>query len=265
MLKVKQSFIIFLTASLLLMPITTCAETIYDFSDEAQAKFEQAEQNQAKEIKTEPQVQKAKKNSTKKQTEETYKIITTINKTIDGSAIYIDEDTSFTVILQSTINTSSLSNNDTVAASLENNWIYKGKLIAPYGSIVYGKAIDTKRAGLFYGNGEMTVMFNTIMLPNGEQIRLATNAVTVKKNGNRVGKSVLHVVGGALVGVVSGVLYSLIAGGSVTNGIIYGASVGGAGGLVTAATQKGEDAEIPAGTIINIRLTKPMNAVPYTE
>ena len=51
----------------------------------------------------------------------------------------------------------------------------------------------------------------------------------------------------------------------MTRGLAVGASMGAAGGLVSAATARGENVEIPAGTIINVRLTKPMNANVYSD
>lgn len=282
---IKKIICLFLSASILMMPTVFASETIYDFSDEAQAKFEQEQQQEfqeeqqknkkksrkekkieSTEIKTGPKVEASKKNPNKPiKIEQQEPIYASVNKTITGSFVTIPEGEYFTVVLQSTINSASLSNNDIIAGSLDADWYYKGKLIAPRGSVVYGKAIDTNKAGLFYGNGDMSIMFDTILLPNGEQLMLSSNVVTVKVKGNRVVKSGVRVVGGALLGVVTGVLYALISGGNVSRGVVVGASMGGTSGLISAAVQKGEDVEIPEGTAINIRLTKPMNAVLYNQ
>lgn len=282
---IKKTICLFLSASILMMPTVFASETIYDFSDEAQAKFEQEQQQEyqqeeekknkkksrkekkieATEIKAGPKVEASKKNPKTIKIEQQEPIYASINKTITGSFVTIPEGEYFTVVLQSTINSASLSNNDIIAASLDEDWYYNGKLIAPRGSVVYGKALDTNKASLFYGNGEMSIMFDTILLPNGEQLMLSSNVVTVKVKGNRVVKSAVRVVGGALLGVATGVLYALISGGNVSRGVVVGASMGGTSGLISAAVQKGEDVEIPEGTAINIRLTKPMNAVLYNQ
>lgn len=284
----KTIICLFLSASILLMPTVYASETIYDFSDEAQAKFEQEQiiqqeqlqqeekkskrksrkekKIEATEIKVGPKVEASKKNPSKSvKIDQQEPIYASINKTITGNVVYIPEGEYFTVVLQSTINSASISNNDIIAASLDEDWFYNGKLIAPRGSVVYGKALDTNKASLFYGNGEMSIMFDTILLPNGEQLRLSSNVVTVKVKGNRVVKSAVRVVGGAILGIATGVLYALISGGNVSRGVIYGAASGGTGGLISAAVQKGEDVEIPEGTAINIRLTKPMSAVLYNQ
>lgn len=264
-LKIKQFLTLLISASILLMPTTVLAETYYDFSDEAQARFEQTEKNQPKEIKTEPTVEKAKKNSTRTQPENTQKIITSIHKTIEGNVIYIAENTSFNVVLQSSINSASLTNNDTIAGTLVNDWVYKNRLIAPSGSVVYGRALNSKKAGLFFANGTMTITFDSILLPNGEQLPLTANVVTIKAKGNRIVKSAARIAGGALVGVFTGVLYALASGGDVTRGVAVGASMGAGGGLINSAFSKGDDAEIPAGTLINVRLTKPMSINTYRD
>lgn len=262
-LNFKHLIATFICTSILFMPTSVLAETFYDFSDEAQARFEKSEQTKKKEIKTEPQVEKAKKNTNKTYKEENKKIITSINKTIEGNVVYIDENTSFDVVLQSSINSASLTNNDTIAGTLLEDWVYKKNLIAPSGSVVYGRALNSKKAGLFFSNGAMTITFDSIILPNGEQLPLTANIVTIKANGNRVVKSAARVAGGALVGVLTGVLYALASGGDVTRGLVVGASMGAGGGLISSAVSKGEDAEIPAGTVINVRLTKPMSANLY--
>lgn len=262
-LNFKHLIATLICASILLMPTSVLAETFYDFSDEAQARFEQIEQRQPKEIKTEPQVQKAKKSRQQTKLEELDNQIIAPAKVIQGNLTYIEEGTSFDVVLQSSISSGSLARNDTIAASLEEDWTYQNQLIAPKGSVVYGRALDSNKAGFFYANGNMTITFDTIMLPTGEQLPLTANIVTIKTNGNRVVKSGIQVLTGALAGVATGVLYALISGGNVTRGLAVGAGVGATGGLVRAGMSRGEESEIPAGTRINVRLTKPMNANPY--
>lgn len=254
-----------ISASIFLMPISAFAETIYDFSDEAQERFEQTEQPQVKEVKTEPQVQKAKKSRKQTKLEEIDNQIIAPTKVIQGNLTYIEEGTSFDVVLQSSISSASLARNDTIAASLEEDWIYQNKLIAPKGSVVYGRALDSNRAGFFYANGDMTITFDTIMLPTGEQLPLTANVVTVRTEGNRAVKSGIQILTGALAGVATGLLYTLISNGDVTRGLAIGAGVGATGGLVRAGMSRGEESEIPAGTRINVRLTKPMNVNPYSD
>lgn len=261
--------------SMLMAPSLVLADTVYDFSDEAQARFEQSEQvlKGRTEIKTEPQVEQSKKRTKKTKIDSVQtnipiqtNIITPSQKTIQGGVVCIKDGQSFDVALQSSISSGSLGNRDTIASTLIDDWVYNQKLIAPRGSVVYGRALDTKKAGMFFADGTMSITFDSILLPNGEQLPLTANVVKIKtKATNRVVKSTIRVVSGALVGVATGLLYALAFNGDMSRGAVVGASLGAAGGLVSAATSRGENVEIPAGTVINVRLTKPMNANVYSD
>lgn len=261
--------------SMLMAPSIVLADTVYDFSDEAQARFEQSEQvlKGRTEIKTEPQVEQSKKRTKKTKIDSVQtnvpiqtNIVTPSQKIIQGGVVCIKEGQSFDVALQSSISSGSLGNRDTIASTLIDDWVYNQKLIAPRGSVVYGRALDTKKAGMFFADGTMSITFDSILLPNGEQLPLTANVVKIKtKATNRVVKSTIRVVSGALVGVATGLLYALAFNGDMSRGAVVGASLGAAGGLVSAATSRGENVEIPAGTVINVRLTKPMNANVYSD
>ncbi len=261
--------------SMLMAPSIVLADTVYDFSDEAQARFEQSEQvlKGRTEIKTEPQVEQSKKRTKKTKIDSVQtnvptqtNIVTPSQKIIQGGVVCIKEGQSFDVALQSSISSGSLGNRDTIASTLIDDWVYNQKLIAPRGSVVYGRALDTKKAGMFFADGTMSITFDSILLPNGEQLPLTANVVKIKtKATNRVVKSTIRVVSGALVGVATGLLYALAFNGDMSRGAVVGASLGAAGGLVSAATSRGENVEIPAGTVINVRLTKPMNANIYSD
>ena len=261
--------------SMLMAPSIVLADTVYDFSDEVQARFEQSEQvlKGRTEIKTEPQVEQSKKRTKKTKIDSVQtnvptqtNIVTPSQKIIQGGVVCIKEGQSFDVALQSSISSGSLGNRDTIASTLIDDWVYNQKLIAPRGSVVYGRALETKKAGMFFADGTMSITFDSILLPNGEQLPLTANVVKIKtKATNRVVKSTIRVVSGALVGVATGLLYALAFNGDMSRGAVVGASLGAAGGLVSAATSRGENVEIPAGTVINVRLTKPMNANVYSD
>ena len=78
-------------------------------------------------------------------------------------------------------------------------------------------------------------------------------------------KIATRVASGSIVGAVTGVLWALIAGGDIVDALAIGAGVGAVGGTVRAVASKGEEVEVEAGTCINVRLIKPMNAQPYVQ
>ena len=111
------------------------SDTFYDFSDEAQAQFD-AEINKTETLKEEtPKLEKTKTNK-KQQAQPTQKqeIKTTtqnINTTNDDY-IVIKNGESLYATLQSSISSASIDKNDTIAATLEQDWKYKGKFKKSY-------------------------------------------------------------------------------------------------------------------------------------
>lgn len=249
------------------------AETIYDFSDEAQEEFDRQEslrkeeirQETSTEIKSGPQLKKVKKKEQQVKTYEQPQAVEPPNRVVKGSVILIPKGEQFEAMLQSSISSESLAENDTIAAVLSKDWVYNGKLIAPVGSVLYGRSTDVKKAGYLYANGKMAVTFDEVMTPSGERIRLTSNKVYIEVKGNRALKVAANVAIGAVSGVAMAAVYTLLSGGNVAHGIAIGAAVGATGGLVNAGFQRGENAEIKAGTVIIVRLVEPTEVVPYND
>ena len=259
-------FIIFIQTLPVLAEVTT-----YDFSDEAQAEFDRREaqekirlQNEnAQPIKTNHSIEKSKRKEMTKQTYTQQEVYQPSPKTMTGTVIVVPSGERFEAILQSAISSESLAENDTIAAVLSSDWFYNGTLVAPQGSVLYGKATDVKKAGYAYANGKLAMTFDEILTPNGDRIRLTSNKVYVEIKDKRIAKIAGNVLIGAIGGVVTGALYSLITGGDVVGGLAIGSAVGAAGGMVTAVAHKGEGAEVPAGTSIIVKIVQPIEIVPY--
>ena len=236
------------------------SKVVYDFSDEAQAKFDAKNpsnfdmpdlQSSKKSVqKTNPTLNNTQNNDIPNQQ----------RKLLKGHVVQIPEGSSFNVNLQSTINSQSLASNDAIAATLTEDWYYNDMLIAPKNSVVYGVAVDTQKAGLAYKNGQLGITFNELLTPSGQKISLSTNTVMLKVDASRVLKITGNVLCGAVMGLLTGTVYTLISGGNVAKGLAVGAAAGAAGGSLFAVTRTGQDVELPAGTKLNIRLTKPMTA-----
>ena len=63
---------------------------------------------------------------------------------------------------------------------LDDDWIYNNVLIAPAGSILYGKVTDSQKAGYAYGNGEIEITFNELLTTEGQKFNLAANKVKLR-------------------------------------------------------------------------------------
>jgi hypothetical protein len=120
-------------------------------------------------------------------------------------------------------------------------------VLIPAGSVVRGVVSSVQKAGNIDRSGELTLAFDQVVV-NGREYPfrgLATRAFEsggIREEGRTVGTA------GAVGAIVGGILGGL-------KGAILGATIG-AGGVIAAT--EGKDVELPAGTIIRIRVDTPI-------
>ena len=224
------------------------AEQDYDFSDEAQARFDNRTSAITPQapvtLPKEPVIQPERQNVLK------------------GSVVRVDAGQQFNAVLSSTISSDSITNNDKISALLESDWVVNGTLIAPAGSIVSGSVVDSRAATFAMGDGKIGLNFNQIMTPDGKVIQLTTNEVYIVGDSPRAKRIAGRVAGGALGGLLLGALF-LLGGADPTGALVSGAAIGGAFGAASALAQQGEEVYVPEGTVLQIMLAEPMTAQPY--
>ena len=176
-----------------------------------------------------------------------------------GRVLIFPAGTAMNVKLQSDISTASLSTDDSLTATLLSDFIYDDVLIAPAGSILYGKALSAKKAGYAYGNASVEIAFNELLTPEGKSFRLSTESILLETDTNRAGKITRDVAVGTVVGVVGGLVGALL-GLDLKNSILWGLSAGAASGTMHAVLQRGENVEIQSDQNLNIKLIEPMTA-----
>ena len=255
----------------------------YDFSDEAQSEYnaQKTGQTAAPVVQASsapsaplPVISKVINNKQPKQktfisipmkpvTEPISTYIAPENKqALKGGVVYVPSGTSFAASLQSTVDSASLEKDDKVTATLDSDFIYHGLLVAPAGSLLYGKAAQVLHPTCAYGNGGMELNFYQILTPKGTQINISSDKITLNAAvSNRAGKISKNVLIGVGVGVLGGLLSCAMSGNSAS--IWKGAAIGAAGGTLRAATHKGENVTIEPGTPLKINLNKPVNISPY--
>ena len=257
----------------------------YDFSDEAQAKFNGQEfttpQNFVKlnseEYQPEPPITlppvaqnqggirlpKIESSNPVYQTD--YNDYTPQNnRPLTGSVVYISEGTTLTAALLSDISSDSLANNDNITAELDTDWVYNGQLIAPSGSILTGRATETEAASFAMKNGRIGLLFDEIMTPDGNIIPLKTNMVYIVGNSSRALNVTKRIVGGAATGLLISAVY-LLAGGDPTRAIVTGVSIGAGAGAISAISSKGEEIRVIEGAQLEIMLTEPLTVQIYRQ
>jgi hypothetical protein len=123
-----------------------------------------------------------------------------------------------------------------------------GRVLVPAGSTVRGVVSNVKKAGRIERAGSLTLSFDQ-MVVNGREIPIRATATNVFESKGIREEAGTAGIGAGVGGVIGGVLGGV-------QGAILGAVIG-AGGAIAATD--GKDIELPAGSIIRIRLDSAAN------
>ncbi len=139
---------------------------------------------------------------------------------------------------------------DRFRASLEQDLVADGVLIATRGADVYGRLTEAKGAGHIAGKSQLRLELTGIVV-NGQLQNLTTGdyEVSGKSRGSDTAKKV---GGGAAIGAVIGA----IAGGG--KGAAIGAGVGAGAGTTIQVLTKGEQVRVPSETVLEFRIDAPL-------
>ncbi len=245
----------------------------YDFSDEAQAEFDRKKFEPVQSAPVENNFYKKRKHT--ERTNYTPPVIEeeVINNTFKpsadllfGNVVHVPAGTTFKITFDSGISSGSLEKNDNLTATLCEDLVYNGVLIAPAGSLVYGSATDAQSAGYAYGTGALEFSFNRILTPDGNLINISTEKIYMEEESERAKKMTRDIVIGALGSMLIGAAFTALSGSDNwgKNMAIYG-GIGALGGGLRGAMQRGRDVQIPNGTTFELKLNQPLNAAPYNN
>jgi hypothetical protein len=121
--------------------------------------------------------------------------------------------------------------------------IQNGRVLIPAGSIVRGVVAEVKRPGRIDRQGSLTLSFDQIEV-RGRTYRMRALATQVFESGGIREEAGTAGAGGAVGAVVGGILGGV-------SGALLGAAIGAGGAII--ATE-GKDIQLPAGSIIRVRL-----------
>jgi hypothetical protein len=146
--------------------------------------------------------------------------------------VTIPEGTTVEVSLQDTIGTQENSSGDMFTTETTEPIMVDGNVIVPAGSTIRGTLTEVVEPEKETEDATMTLTFNTVVMPDGEEYSFDTHSVTLKTESDTRG-DVEKVAAGTLAGAVIGA----IAKGE--DGAKFGAIVGAAtGGAIVLATQE---------------------------
>lgn len=184
--------------------------------------------------------------------------------TLSGSIIKTGRGKKLNIFLQDSIDTKTMQIGDEIIAVLNDDWYYNGNPIAEAGSVVYGKFESANSAGYMRKNAKFQINFYKIATPNGNVFNIAAEKIDFEitpdseEKTRILANAVKYVAIGALVGLL------LFSGSSSSysfsdrhygRGAAIGAGIAAAGTAITTLSVKGEDAVVPANTLLELTLT----------
>jgi hypothetical protein len=134
-------------------------------------------------------------------------------------------------------------------ASLETNLQVDNVVVAPRGTMLYGRLESAKSAGRMKGGAELTLELTDIVI-NGTAYPLLTSTYEVRSEGKGK-KTTRRILGGTGLGAIVGG----IAGGGT--GAAIGAVSGAALGTTVAAAKGGKQVSVPSESLLEFRLEQP--------
>jgi hypothetical protein len=139
---------------------------------------------------------------------------------------------------------------DRFAASLDEDLVTDGALVARKGTDVYGRLAEAKEAGRLAGKSELKLELTDILI-NGVAQPIVTGDYQATGD-SRTGDTAKKVGGGAALGAIIGA----IAGGG--KGAAIGAGVGAGAGTTVQVLTHGDQVRVPSETLLEFRLEQPL-------
>lgn len=132
------------------------------------------------------------------------------------------------------------------------------RIAIPAGSTVRGSVSEVDRGGRMKGKARLAIKFHTIVLADGTQLPLKTDAV-VREGQSPGGESAAKVGGAAIGGAILG---AILGGGK---GAAIGGAVGAGAGTAAAMANDRNPATLAAGTTVTVRMQAPVTVTVQKE
>jgi hypothetical protein len=156
----------------------------------------------------------------------------------------VPDGTELQARLEETVSSKTARVEDRVTATIAEPVTVRGQRAVAAGTEVRGLVRRVERAQRPSKGGRLEIEFDT-MIVNGQRVPMDARVVSIEEGGIDKKRAGL----GAVIG---GVLGAVLDGGK---GALIGAIVGGTGAVVAS---EGEDVELPAGTVLTLRLERPL-------
>jgi hypothetical protein len=140
---------------------------------------------------------------------------------------------------------------DKVTARVARDVTVGDRVAIPSGAKLEGTVTLVERGGKFKTLARLEVRFHTLILADGTRVAMQTEPI-LRAGASPKGEAAAKIGGGAVVGAVLG---AVIGG---RKGAVIGGAAGAAGGTAVVVAGGVNDAAIPAGTSLTVRLLAPL-------
>ena len=157
----------------------------------------------------------------------------------------VPNGTEMAVRLETALSSKTARPEDRVEGTVAESVRVDGLVAIPAGTRVRGIVQNAEPANRPSHGGRLELTFDQLLMPNGRRVDIRSSVASLQEEGLDKKKAGLGaVLGGILGGVLDG-----------KKGALIGVLVGGGGAVVAS---KGDDVELPAGTVVNLRLERPV-------
>jgi len=178
-------------------------------------------------------------------------------------AVVVPAGTVIPVTLTNRVTTKNAHDGDGIYGKTAFPITINNKIVIPEGSSVRGKITEVRRPGRVKGKGELTISFQTLVLPSGITLPIYSPLGGVGGAGDKKGETTVQgdsskgddakTVGttatqGALIGVIA----------DRGKGAVIGGAGGAAAGTAAVLLTRGKDLVLEPGTTIEIVLDRPL-------
>ena len=176
-------------------------------------------------------------------------VLNATNRRWSSGTTSIPEGTEIQVRLETPLSSRTARPEDRFTAAVMRPVYVEDRMVAAAGARVRGTVVSAEAAERPARGGKLDLAFNSLELEDATRADVRARVVSIDESMDKSQTGKRAGIGAALGTLLGGVI-----GGS--KGALIGLVVGGAGGAISS---KGEDVELPEGTILTLRLEQPVS------
>ncbi len=165
--------------------------------------------------------------------------------------VTVREDAVIGIRLENAVSSETARVEDRVTARVSRDVTADGRTAIPAGATLEGTVVFVERGGKFKERARVGIRFTTLVL--ADNLRLPIQTDTIFRDGESPGTEATTKIGASAV--VGAILGAVIGG---KKGAAIGGAAGAAGGTATVAAGGRNDATMPAGALLTVRLAAPL-------